>query len=165
MQTDNRQNFAPDDSIVSQWIEAFNAHDVTAIVSLYQDDAELFDSGMKRPRRGRGEIISWFTWRFSSMPSISYTPHEQQVREDGQIVVRWIARGTGPRFSQAGRTARPFQVDGESCFTLHNGLIARQRGTYDHLSVLRQIIPPLKWLPEGVVHWIYSLYLWRNGPR
>jgi steroid delta-isomerase-like uncharacterized protein len=164
MQKENRQNFASDDSTVSRWIEAFNAHDVAAIVHLYKDDAELFDSGMKRPRRGRGEIISWFTWRFSSMPSISYTPYEQLIGEDGQqVVVKWTARGAGPRFLQIGRFSRSFQVDGESRFTLHDGLIVRQRGTYDHLSVLRQIVPALQWLPEGVAHWIYSLYLWCSG--
>src|SRR5712692_8161367 len=148
MQINNEQNSAfnpgdPGDATVSRWIEAFNAHDVVATVRLYKDDAELFDSGMNCPRRGRGEIADSFTWRFRSTPSITYTPQEQQVTEDGQIVVRWTARGAGPRFF--GRFSRPFQVDGESCFTLHNGLIARQRGTYDHLFVLRQIVPLLKW--------------------
>jgi hypothetical protein len=163
MPADSRQNIDPDDSTVSRWIEAFNTHDVAAIIRLYKDDAELFDSGMDRPRRGYREIESWFIWRFSSMPTISYTPQEQRCREDGQIVVRWTARGAGPRFFRVGRFSRSFQVEGESRFTLRDGLIARQRGTYDHLSVLRQIIPLLKWLPEGVVHQIYSLYLWRNG--
>jgi hypothetical protein len=163
METGNRQDFVPDNAMVSRWIKAFNTHDVAAIVGLYEDEAELLDSGMKRPRRGNGEIRSWFTWRFSSMPSISYTPYEQFVGEDGQIVIKWTAQGAGPRFLQASRISRPFQVDGESRFTLRDGLIVRQRGTYDHLSVLRQIIPVLRWLPEGVVHRIYSLYLWRSG--
>jgi hypothetical protein len=39
--------------LVNQWVEAFNAHDVSSIVALYADDAQLFDSGMKHPRRGR----------------------------------------------------------------------------------------------------------------
>src|SRR5579884_2655382 len=141
----------PDNATVSRWIEAFNAHDVTAIVRLYKNDAELCDSGMGRPRRGYGEIERWFRWRFSSMPTISYTPQAQRRREGGQIVVRWTAKGAGPRFFRSERFSRSFQVEGESCFTVRDGLIVRQRGTYDHLSVLRQIIPLLKWLPEGVV--------------
>jgi hypothetical protein len=161
MQIDKQQD-SPLDATVSRWIEAFNAHEVAALVRLYKDDAELLDSGMKRPRQGRSEIESWFTWRFRT-PSITYTPREQHVTEDGQIVVKWTARGDGPRF--LGRLTRPFQVEGESHFTLHDGLIVRQRGTYDHLSVLRQVIPLLQWLPEGVARLIYSLYLWRNGPR
>ncbi len=160
MKTDKQPN-SEHDTTVRQWIEAFNAHEVKAIVRLYKDDAELFDSGMDRPRAGRGEIEQWFTWRFRSTPSIAYTPYEQQVQANGEIVVAWTASGAGPRFLGG----RPFQVEGESRFTLHDGLIARQRGTYDHLSVLRQIIPVLKWLPEGVAHAVYSLYLWRNGPR
>lgn len=160
MKTDKQQN-SELDTTVRQWIEAFNAHEVTAIVRLYKDDAELFDSGMDRARSGRGEIEQWFTWRFRSTPSITYTPHEQRVMESGEIVVTWTARGAGPRFLGG----RSFQVEGESRFTLHDGLIAQQRGTYDHLSVLRQIIPALKRLPEGVARGVYSLYLWRNGPR
>ena len=162
MQIDKQQN-SPLDATVDRWIAAFNAHEAAALVRLYKDDAELFDSGMDRPRRGRGEIESWFTWRFRSTPSITYTPHGQRVIENGQIIVAWTARGDGPRF--LGRLTRSFQVEGESRFELHNGLIARQRGTYDHLAVLRQVIPLLKWLPEGVARLLYSLYLWRNGPR
>lgn len=160
MKTDKQPN-SELDTTVRQWIEAFNAHEVKAIVRLYKDDAELFDSGMDHPRAGRGEIEQWFTWRFRSTPSIAYMPHEQQVQANGEIVVAWTASGAGPRFLGG----RPFQVNGESHFTLHDGQIARQHGTYDHLSVLRQIIPVLKWLPEGVARAVYSLYLWRNGPR
>ena len=163
MQVDPKKPFEPDDLTVSRWIAAFNAHNVTAIVALYKDDASLFDSGMKRPRQGQSEITNWFTWRFTSMPSISYTPHGQFVDDDGRLVVRWTARGVGPRLP--GLSSRSFQVEGESRFVLHDRLIADQRGTYDHLSVLRQIIPALQWLPEGVARSIYSLYLWRSGQR
>jgi steroid delta-isomerase-like uncharacterized protein len=131
---------------VNQWIEAFNAHNVGAIVSLYTEDAELFDSGMKHPRRGRDEIEHWFRQRFSSMPSITYTPSEQVFMEDGQAMVTWTTSGRIPRLLGLTWLSRPFQVDGVSVFTLRNGLIYKQRGYYDHLSALEQILPPLKWI-------------------
>lgn len=151
--------------LVSQWIDAFNAHNVTDLVALYGDEAELFDSGMQRPRRGRNEIANWFTWRFRSTPTITYTPADQRLLEDGRIAVRWTARGKGPRFLGQSQLARPFQVEGESIFTLQDTLIYRQHGTYDHVSVLRQILPLLRWLPRSIGSGIYALYLWRTIPR
>jgi steroid delta-isomerase-like uncharacterized protein len=131
---------------ISQWVEAFNAHDAAAIVALYTEDAELFDSGMKHPRRGRDEIERWFRKRFNSMPSITYTLTGQAFMEEGRAAVAWITSGRSPRLLGQQWLSRSFQVDGVSVFTLRNGLICKQRGYYDHLSALEQILPPLKWL-------------------
>ncbi len=133
-------------SIVNRWIEAFNAHNVTAIVSLYTDDAELFDTGMKRPRRGRGDIEQWFTTRFRTMPAITYTPTSQLFSER-QAAVTWTASGRTPRLLGLSLFSRPFQVDGVSIFTFRDGLIQQQRGYYDHLAVIERVLPPLKLLP------------------
>ena len=132
--------------LVNRWIEAFNAHNVGAIVALYAYDAELFDSGMKHPRHGRGEIERWFAWRFSSMPSITYTSTHQLFATE-YAAVTWTARGRSPRILGQSWLARPFEVDGVSIFTIRDGLIQKQHGYYDHLSTLEQILPPLKWLP------------------
>lgn len=132
-------------TLVNQWIEAFNAHDVPAIVSLYTDNAELYDSGMKHPRHGRTEIEQWFTTRFQTMPSIRYTPASQLFTET-QAAVTWTASGRSPRLLGQAWLSRPFQVDGVSIFNLQDGRIQRQRGYYDHLSTLEQILPPLKWI-------------------
>ena len=124
-------------SVVNQWIAAFNGHNVPAIVSLYADNAELYDSGMKRPRRGRTEIEQWFTTRFRTLSSITYTPASQLFTED-RAAVTWTTRGRGPRLLGQGWLARPFQVDGVSIFHLVDGHIQQQRGYYDHLSALEQ---------------------------
>lgn len=131
--------------LVNQWIAAFNEHDVAAIVALYADEAELFDTGMKHPRRGRREIERWFTTRFRSMASITYTPSSQIFGVE-QAAVTWTTRGRSPRLLGQAWLSRPFQVDGVSIFTLRNGLIEKQRGYYDHVSVVEQIVPPLKWI-------------------
>ncbi len=133
-------------SLVNRWIEAFNAHDVASIVALYTDDAELFDSGMKHPHRGRTEIERWFARRFSSMPTITYTPTHQLFACEYAVVL-WTTRGRSPRILGQSWLSRPFQVNGVSVFTLRDGYIQNQRGYYDHLSALGQILPPLTWLP------------------
>ena len=99
---------------------------------------------MKHPRRGRAEIEQWFTTRFQTMPSITYTPASQLYTES-LAAVTWTAFS---RLRLLGQSwlSRPFQVDGVSIFTLQNGRIQKQRGYYDHLSTLEQILPPLKWI-------------------
>jgi len=132
-------------TLVNRWIEAFNDHDVSAIVSLYADNAELYDSGMKHPRRGRTEIEQWFTTRFQTMPSITYTPASQLFSET-QAAVTWTVRSRSPRLLGLAWLSRSFQVAGVSIFTLQDGRIQLQHGYYDHLSALEQILPPLKWI-------------------
>jgi steroid delta-isomerase-like uncharacterized protein len=143
-----KQNISSDpvQDTVRQWIQAFNAHDVTALVSLYTDDAELFDSGMKRPRSGRAEIEQWFIERFRSMPSIAYVPSNQVLMADNRAAVTWTTSGRTPRRFGLPWLSRPFQTDGVSVFTLQEGHILQQRGYYDHLAVVEQVLPPLKWL-------------------
>jgi len=130
-------------AIVKRWVAAFNAHDVAAIVALYADDAELSDPGMKKLLcRGRTEIEQWFITRFRTMPTIAYTPHEQ-IAADDYAVVTWTARAINRRLLGI---PRAFQVEGVSVFTLRDGLIQRQRGYYDHLAAVEQILPLVKWL-------------------
>ncbi len=131
--------------IVQRWIDAFNGHQASDLVALYAPDAELFDSGMKRRRKGHGEIEAWFASRFRMAPTITYTPHAQFV-SDGQIAVQWTTHGRLERLLGQKWLARPFSVDGVSIFHIENGLIQQQRGYYDHLSLVGQILPPLKWL-------------------
>jgi len=134
--------------VVRRWIEAFNGHDVAAIVALYAEDAELYDAGMRYPRHGKDEIERWFTTRFRTMPSIAYRPKSQIFgEEDGrQAAVTWTTAGKSPRLLGQGWLSRPFQVDGVIIFTFRDGLIERQQGYYDHLATLEQMLPPLKWI-------------------
>ena len=134
--------------LVNQWIAAFNAHNVAAIVALYAEHAELFDSGMKYPRFGRNEIERWFSQRFRTMPTITYMSTGQLVVAE-HVVVLWTAFGRTPPILGQSWLSRPFQVEGVSIFTFADGLIRKQRGYYNHLTVLEQILPPLKWLPRS----------------
>lgn len=131
--------------LVNRWIDAFNQHHVGNLVALYAKDAELLDSGMKRPREGHKEICEWFTTRFRMMPTFTYISLYQFV-SDEQVAVQWTARGRFERFLGQRWLARSFEVDGVSIFCFENGLIKKQRGYYDHLSALEQILPPIKWV-------------------
>ncbi len=133
-------------TLVERWITAFNAHDVAQIVALYTQDAELFDTGMRRVRLGNMEIQRWFTQRFQQMPTIQYTPTSFFFNED-RAAVCWVARGHTPPLLRQRWLVRPFQVDGVSIFIVRSGLICYQHGYYDHLQVAERVLPLLKWLP------------------
>jgi steroid delta-isomerase-like uncharacterized protein len=134
-------------AIARAWVTGFNAHDVDALVALYAPDAELCDAGMKRARRGRQEIENWFRQRFAALPEIAYTPADEIV-EDDRVVITWTVRGRTPRLLGQSWLARPFAVDGVSVFHLHAGLIAHQRGYYDHLAVVERALPFLHLIPS-----------------
>src|SRR5260370_25674263 len=133
-------------TLVSSWIAAFNAHDVEQIVALYAEDAELFDTGMRRARKGGNEITSWFTQRFRQMSTIQYTP-TQRFFNESEAAICWLAQGHTPPMLRQHWLSRPFQVDGVSIFLVRSGLIHWQHGYYDHLRIVEQVLPPLKWLP------------------
>lgn len=139
-------NGAEISTLVNRWIAAFNAHDVEQIVALYAEDAELFDTGMRHARKGHTEITSWFTQRFQQMHTIQYTP-TQHFFNAHEAAICWQARGHTPPLLRQRWLSRPFQVDGVSIFQIRSGLIHWQHGYYDHLRIVEQVLPPLKWLP------------------
>jgi uncharacterized protein (TIGR02246 family) len=132
--------------LVNSWITAFNAHNVEQIVALYAEDAELFDTGMKHARKGHTEITRWFTQRFQQMHTIQYTPTQHFFNEQ-EAAICWLASGHTPPLLRQRWLSRPFQVDGVSIFRVRSGLIYWQHGYYDHLRIVEQVLPPLKWLP------------------
>lgn len=134
-------------AIARAWVAGFNAHNVDALVALYAPDAELCDAGMKRARQGKQEIENWFRQRFTALPEIAYTPADEIV-ENERVVITWTVRGRTPRLLGQSWLARPFAVDGVSVFHLHAGLIAHQRGYYDHLAVVERALPFLRLIPS-----------------
>ncbi len=149
--------------IANRWIDAFNSRNLAAIVALYAPDAELYDSGMHRPRRGQQEIEAWFRLRFGSMPDNVYSPETYTLVDSTHITVAWNFSGRSPALLGLPQLARPFQVSGASYFVLHDNFICKQHGSYEHLSVLRQILPWLRWMPVPFLQGAYALYLWKNG--
>jgi len=133
-------------TLVQRWITAFNAHDVERIAELYAEDAELFDSGMRRPRQGCHEIASWFVQRFRHMPTIQYTPLHSFFNET-EGIIHWLTRGDTPPLLRQRWLVRPFEVDGVSIFRVEHGLICWQHGYYDHLQIVEKVVPPSRWLP------------------
>ena len=70
------------ESLLSQWIDAFNSHDLDRHMALYTDDATMFGS-VDELKLGREAIRSYFGTRPPSVRVRSYPmPHVRTIAPD-----------------------------------------------------------------------------------
>jgi hypothetical protein len=77
--------------IAERWIDAFNRHDLEALLALYDDGAEHYSPKLKlrQPEsrgyiKGKGALRLWWQDAFDRLPSLHYhllqlTPYENRV--------------------------------------------------------------------------------------
>ena len=68
-------------SIAHQWFDAFNAHDLQKLLTLYADDAEHYSPKLKlrQPETrglisGKAALRAWWADSFERLPSLRYEP-------------------------------------------------------------------------------------------
>jgi hypothetical protein len=78
-------------SIAHKWFDAFNAHDLEALLSLYDDQAQHYSPKLKlrQPEtkgliRGKQALRDWWQDAFNRLPTLKYelirlTPYEKRV--------------------------------------------------------------------------------------
>lgn len=98
-------------SIVQDQLDAYNAHDVTALTALYADDAELFQHPATLLATGSVEIRARFASRFATA-----RPHALLLKRivAGQIVIdhETVTSLVGDGTESANMVAM-YQVEGE----------------------------------------------------
>lgn len=106
--------------VVCKWVDAFNNHDVDAIVSLYHDNATNHQV-TNDPVIGIEAIREMFTAEFATA---DMTAIVENIFEDGQwAILEW---------------KDPLGLRGCGFFHVVNGKILFQRGYWDKLSFLKQ---------------------------
>ena len=107
--------------VVCKWVDAFNDHDVEAIVSLYHDNA-INHQVTNEPVIGIEAIREMFTTEF--------TTADMTAIVDGQwAILEW---------------RDPLGLRGCGFFHVVNGKILFQRGYWDKLSFLKQHNLPIE---------------------
>ena len=102
--------------VVCKWVDAFNGHDVDAIVSLYHDNATNHQV-TNEPVIGIDAIREMFTAEFATA---DMTAIVENIFEDGQwAILEW---------------KDPLGLRGCGFFHVVNGKILFQRGYWDKLS-------------------------------
>ena len=106
--------------VICRWVDAFNAHDVEAIASLYHEEA-VNHQVANEPVCGLAAIRKMFTAEFAAA---EMTAIVENLFEDGQwAILEW---------------RDPLGLRGCGFFQVVNGKILLQRGYWDKLSFLKQ---------------------------
>lgn len=91
------------DSLIAQWIDAFNAHDLDRHMALYTADAMLFGS-VDELQDGRGTIRAYFANRPAGARVLSYPPPAVRKVSEG------VAITSGHVVFSDGRQSMPYRL-------------------------------------------------------
>jgi steroid delta-isomerase-like uncharacterized protein len=132
------------DAFATEWIEAWDSHDVDRILTFYTDDAFYEDvpnveNGWAEPMRGHEMIRESLVETFEEMSDLGFEFVSASAAGD-RLVVEWIMTGTH-YLDYSGR----FSIRGVSVITLEGDKIARVSDYYDAYLLLSQlgIVSPL----------------------
>jgi steroid delta-isomerase-like uncharacterized protein len=111
-----------DTSVLQAFLDAFNAHDVDAIMSFFAEDCVLDMPRGPAPggRRlvGREQVREGIQSRLDGIPDVNYGDDRHWICGD-RAVSEWTLRGTQ-------RTGEPIEVRGCDLFELVDGKISRK---------------------------------------
>ena len=126
------------DAFASEWIKAWDSHDVDQILSYYTDDAFYEDvpsvvNGWAEPMRGQRMIRKSLVETFEEMPDLGLQ-FVSAFRAGDRMVVEWIMTGTRYR-DLSGR----FSIRAASVIRLLGDKIASASDYYDSYLLLSQL--------------------------
>jgi len=127
---------------IGRYNEAWNAHDLNAIVAMHAPDMVFANHTARESAQGedvRAHIASIFvTW-----PDLRFETRRLYVRE-GLVVQEWTASATHANTMRRGDleappTGRALSWDGIDSIPFEDGLVKRKDVYSDSVSILRQV--------------------------
>jgi steroid delta-isomerase-like uncharacterized protein len=128
---------------IDRYNDAWNAHDVEAIVAMHTEDS-VFENHVTGDRNvGREQIGSAIRGIFSVFPDLAFEGRRQYIRED-LVVQEWTARGTHEGTMARGGiavepTGKHVEYKGMDVIPIRDGLVARKDVYSDSITLLRQL--------------------------
>jgi steroid delta-isomerase-like uncharacterized protein len=128
---------------IDRYNDAWNAHDVEAIVAMHTEDSVFENHVTGDVNIGRDEIGRAIEGIFRVFPDLSFEGRRQYIRKD-LVVQEWTARGTHEgTMTRAGvevpPTGRRVEYKGMDVIPIRDGLVARKDVYSDSITLLRQI--------------------------
>src|SRR5436190_127093 len=128
---------------IDRYNDAWNGHDVDAIVAMHTDDSVFENHVTGDVNVGKEAIGRAITGIFSVFPDLTFEGRRQYIRED-LVVQEWTARGTHlGKMTRAGievePTGRKVDYRGMDVIPIRDGLVARKDVYSDSITLLRQL--------------------------
>ncbi len=127
---------------IARYNEAWNAHDLDAIVAMHAPDM-VFDNHTAGESAEGEEVRSHIGSIFETWPDIEFTTRRLYVR-DGLVVQEWTAAATHAKQMRRGDlvaepTGSRVEWDGLDVIPFEDGLVKRKDVYSDSVSILRQV--------------------------
>jgi steroid delta-isomerase-like uncharacterized protein len=128
---------------IDRYNDAWNAHDVEAIVAMHTEDSVFENHTTGDVNVGRDAIGKAIAGIFRVFPDLTFESRRQYIRED-LIVQEWTARGTHQgKMTRSGievePTGRRVEYRGMDVIPIRDGLVARKDVYSDGVTLLRQL--------------------------
>ena len=119
---------------LAQLFDAFNRHDIDAVMSVFADDCQFFtvagDEVHGSLVDGSEAIARAFVGVWSAMPDVHWAHHSHFVHGD-RAVSEWVFSGTNADGSRV-------EVQGADLFTLRDGKIVVKQAFRKNRPLIRQ---------------------------
>jgi steroid delta-isomerase-like uncharacterized protein len=130
------------ETLIDRYNEAWNAHDVDAIMAMHAPDM-VFENHTAGERAEGAAVREHVAAIFEGWPDISFETRRLYVRDD-LIVQEWTATATHSRAMRRGElvaeaSGRAVRWDGMDIIPVRDGLITRKDVYSDSISILRQV--------------------------
>jgi steroid delta-isomerase-like uncharacterized protein len=127
---------------IAAYNEAWNAHDLDAIMSMHAPDM-VFENHTAGERAEGDAAREHIGQIFETWPDIAFSTRRLYVR-DGLVVQEWTAEATHANEMRRGDlvaepTGRKVRWDGLDVIPFENGLVKRKDVYSDSVSILRQL--------------------------
>jgi steroid delta-isomerase-like uncharacterized protein len=127
---------------IGRYNEAWNAHDLDAIVAMHAPDM-IFDNHTAGESARGEEVRAHIGAIFETWPDIEFTTRRLYVRER-LVVQEWTATATHARTMRRGDliaepTGRRVTWDGIDSIPFEHGLVKRKDVYSDSVAILRQV--------------------------
>jgi steroid delta-isomerase-like uncharacterized protein len=133
----------PLEDTIARYGDAWNRHDVDAILALHTDDAVFENHTSGGLATGKAEIRKLLEGVFATFPDLTFATRRAYYRED-LAVLEWTATATHANpVTSGGRTFPPsgktLSWNGMDIMPMRGGRVARKDVYADSISFLRQL--------------------------
>ncbi|HXG16747.1 MAG TPA: ester cyclase [Calidithermus sp.] len=149
--------------IVTRYVDAWNRHDVEALVATFHPDGTYCDPGTKEPV-GREALRAHARGLWAAFPDLAFDVLGFGQLVDGSVALEWVMRGTntGP-FRGRPPTQRAIRVPGADVIRLEHGLIRAVRGYWDSAAVPEQLGLQVLVQPETLGPYAFGMSIMRRA--